>query len=155
MGKYDVDLMDGYDGKACVYDEKKEKRYHATIWICIMVCMILALIRGVTWHIEEVYITLNYQSMEAEYNEKSGYAYYSDANGKQQQCSMDGYDVKIKDGKVTLYYNEDMSEVRPVNTFWFWGKAYLFLGGLIAICIWRISKVYTKKSHSADAMAEA
>lgn len=154
MGKYQVDLMEGYDAKDCIYDEKKEKRYQATIWIVIMVCMILVLLRGVIWHIEELYIAATYQKLEAEYNEKSDYAYYIDRDGKEKQCSMDGYDFEINDGKVTLYYNKDFSEIRPINTIWFWVKIYLFLGGIIAICIWRITKIYTKKSHSKELMAQ-
>ena len=32
MGKYEVDLLDGFDGREIVYDEKKERSYHARIW---------------------------------------------------------------------------------------------------------------------------
>lgn len=150
MGKYQIDLMDGYDGRECVYDEKKEKRYHATVWICIMVCMILVLIRGALWHAQEIDMILHYRMLDAVYNEQTGYAYYVDDAGRQRQCSLDGYDAQIKDGKVTLYYKDDLSEVHPVNSVWFWLRIYLFLGGVTAICCWRIMKIYTKKSHSAE-----
>lgn len=149
-----MDLMDGFDAKACVYDEKKEKRYHATVWIVIMVCMILVLFRGLLWHVEEIHIAATWQKTEAEYNEKSGYAYYYDTDGREKQCSLDGYEPQIKDGKVILYFSEDMTEIHPVNTFWFWGKVYLFLGGMIAICIWRITKVYKKTNHSEQTPSE-
>lgn len=148
MGRYDVDLIEGYDSGACLYNEKKEKRYQASVWIGIMVFMGILLIRGIIWHVEEVYAVFNYQTVEAEYNEKMYYAYYKDENGREHQCSLSGHEPYIRDGKVTLYYKEDITKAFPVNTAWFWGKIYLFLGGVMAICIWRISKIYAGKRHS-------
>ena len=145
MAKLDVDLMEGYDGKNYVYDEKQEKRYESRIWVGIAVCMILVLLRAASWHIEEIYMVHNWQVVEAEYNQKAQFAYYEDENGKSYQSSVEGFLPDFDGDTIKLYYETNIQNAEPVNSLSFWFGAYALCGGILAFCAWRIARIYKKK----------
>ena len=151
MAGHDVDLLDGYDSSQVVYDEKQEKKYHAGIWICIAFCMGLVLIRGIVFHIEEIYQVASWQCIEADYNEETMYATYKDADGVWYQYNVSGLSPVHDGNKIKLYYEEDMRAAEPVSTLSFWLGAYALLGGLIGFSVWRIVRIYKgKKKHGTE-----
>ena len=74
MGRYDVDLLDGFDGRQLVYDEKKEKSYQVRIWWFLLGVAVLILLRGMMFHIDEIKMKNSWNVIEAEYREDTAQA---------------------------------------------------------------------------------
>ena len=85
MGKYEVDLLDGFDGREIVYDEKKERSYHARIWWALLGAAVLILLRGVTFHIDEIKMQRNWKTIEADYSETTAQAVFIEDIGMYHQ----------------------------------------------------------------------
>lgn len=147
MKKQNIDLMDGFDAKECVYDEKKEKRYHAGIWACLIFCAALILIRAVSYHVEEIIMVSRNSYLEAQYNEKSMQAYYIDESGRWRQYDISGFAPVHEGESIRLYYEENIEEAQPVNSLSFWLFVYALTGGISAFALWRILRIYRKKKH--------
>ena len=144
MGRYEVDLLDGFDGREVVYDEKKEKSYQARIWWALLIAAVLILLRGVTFHINEMKMKKTWTPIVAEYHEQTAEAYYTDENGIKHHYSLAGFAVEHVDGKVTLYYEQDVNFAEPVHIISFWIKTYFIFGVAIALFIWRLWMIYKK-----------
>jgi len=142
MRDYNVDLLDGFDGREIVYDEKKEKSYHARIWWALLLAAILILLRGVTFHIDERQLAKNGQQITAEYNESTAQAVYWDADGLYHQYDISGFTAEHEGNAITLYYKEDVAHAEPIHTAGFWLKTYLFFGVASLLCGWRLWKIY-------------
>ena len=142
MKDYNVDLLDGFDGREIVYDEKKEKSYQARIWWALFIAAALILLRGATFHIEEQKLVKNGQQIIANYNEATGQAYYTDENGAYHHYDLAGMSVEHDDKTIVMYYETEMAYANPAQELSFWLKMYLFFGGAMILCGWRLWKIY-------------
>lgn len=142
MRDYNVDLLDGFDGREIVYDEKKERSYHARIWWALFVAAALILLRGVTFHIDEMKLVRNGNVITANYNETTAQASYVEENGAYHQYDLSGF-TAIHDGNIiNLYYEENVAYAEPIHTVGFWLQTYLFFGAATLLCGWRLWRIY-------------
>lgn len=142
MRDYNVDLLDGFDGREIVYDEKKEKSYHARIWWALLIAAVLILLRGVTFHIDERKMVHSGNQILAEYNESTAQAVYWDTDGLYHQYDISGFSAEHDGDSITLYYRENVAYAEPVHTTGFWLKTYLIFGAASLLCGWRLWKIY-------------
>lgn len=142
MRDYNVDLLDGFDGREIVYDEKKEKSYHARIWWALFVAAALILLRGVTFHIDERKLVHNGNQVVAKYNESTAQAIYREEDGSYHQYDLSGFTAEHDGDKITLYYEDEISYAEPIHTVGFWMKTYLFFGISTLFCGWRLWRIY-------------
>lgn len=152
MAEDNMNLWDGFDSTAHVYDDKKEKHYQSRIWIVIACVIIGILISLVVKSCKEIYLLNNGQRIEAEYSEEKGQllARFRDENGHLRILDISGYKPAHKGESITLYYMEGQAEPRPVNTLSSWLFYYFVFGGLLVFCIWRIHKIYRPRTHSGS-----
>ena len=143
MGKYEVDLLDGFDGREIVYDEKKERSYHARIWWALLGAAVLILLRGVTFHIDEIKMQRNWKTIEADYSETTAQAVFIEENGMYHQYDLAGAAAHHGD-KMTLYYEEDVAYAQAVHELSFWIKTYFIFGLAILFTGWRLWVIYRK-----------
>ncbi len=144
MGKHEVDLLDGFDGRELVYDEKKERSYHARIWWALFGAAVLILLRGVTFHIEEIKMQRNWKTIEADYHETTAQAVYVDEKGAYHQYDLAGFSAAYHGDKVTLYFEENVAYAKPVHVLSFWLKTYFIFGATILFTGWRLWVIYKK-----------
>ena len=144
MGKYEVDLLDGFDGREIVYDEKKERSYHARIWWALLGAAVLILLRGVTFHIDEIKMQRNWKTIEADYSETTAQAVFIEENGIYHQYDLAGFDAAHHGDKMTLYYEEDVAYAQAVHELSFWIKTYFIFGLAILFTGWRLWVIYRK-----------
>lgn len=142
MRNYNVDLMDGFDGREIVYDEKKEKSYHARIWWALFIAAVLILLRGVMFHVDERKLVNGGNQIVAEYNETTAQAFYREENGAYHQYDISGFAAEYDGDKITLYYEEQIGYAEPIHTAGFWIKTYLIFGAASLVCGWRLWKIY-------------
>ena len=144
MGRYNVDLMDGFDGRQLVYDKKEEKSYQARIWWFLLGAAVLILLRGVTFHINEINMKNNYFMIEATYYEKTAQAVYVEENGSYHQYDISGFSAEYEGDMIRLYYKEQVGYAEPVHRISFWIQTYLILGMFAGFCAWRLLVIYKK-----------
>lgn len=148
MAKQDVDLMDGFDAGEYVFDERAEKRYHARIWIVIAACMAAGLLWGIFLHVKEISLKLHGNCIIAEYDAEKMHARYQDENGRVYLYGLGSYYPAYEGDSVRLYYRQNINDAVPATAPVFWLEAYALLGGIMGFCIWRIVRIYKKKSFS-------
>ena len=144
MGRYDVDLLDGFDGRELVYDEKKEKSYQARIWWFLFGAAVLILLRGVTFHIDEVRMKNGWNVIEAEYREETAQAVYREENGAYHQYDISGFSAEYEGDIIKLYYEEQIGYAKPVHKIGFWIQTYLIFGIIAVFTAWRLWTIYKK-----------
>ena len=144
MGRHDIDLLDGFDGRQIVYDEKKEKSYQALIWWFLFGAAALILLRGVVFHIREVNMKNNFSVIEASYHEGTAQAVYVEENGAYHQYDISGFSAEYAGDRICLYYEENISYAEPVHKISFWIQTYLIFGTMIGLCAWRLWVIYKK-----------
>ena len=144
MGRYDIDLLDGFDGRQLVYDEKKEKKYRGRIWWFLLVVALLILVRGVMFHINEINMKHNYFMIEATYYEKTAQAVYVEENGSYHQYDISGFSAEYEGDKIRLYYKEHVGYAQPVHRVSFWIQTYLIFVVSAGFFAWRLWKIYKK-----------
>lgn len=152
MAEDNMNLWDGFDGTAHVYDDKKEKHYQSRIWIVLACVTLVILISMVIKCGKEIYL-INYgQRIDAVYSEEHGQllARFRDENDMLRIIDISAYRPAHEGDRVILYYTDSKAEPRPVNTLLSWVLYYLFFGGLFGFCIWRIRKIYRPHTHSRD-----
>ena len=142
MRDYNVDLLDGFDGREIVYDEKKEKSYHARIWWALFIAAVLILLRGVTFHIDEMKLLQQGKQIVAAYNESTAQATYIEADGTYHQYDISGFSAEHDGDAITLYYVDEVAYAEPIHVVSFWIKTYLFFGTASLFCGWRLWKIY-------------
>lgn len=145
MGRYDVDLLDGFDGRQLVYDEKKEKRYQARIWWFLFGAAVLIMLRGVTFHVHEVQMKRSYSVIEATYYEDTAQAVYREENGGYHQYDISGFSAEYEGDTIRLYYKEQIGFAEPVHDIRFWIKTYLILGSIAGFSAWRLWVIYKNR----------
>ena len=148
MGYYESrSEFDGFDNTDPVqaYDDRKEKRFQADIWILLSIFFVgIFLINGYK-HSRELLLVKNGTCIEAEYFEKQRRAFYSDGNGTYYNFDVSGfYQVKDDDG-IDLYYTDEVMEARPQTAPAFWIACYVLFGALSVFCIGRVVSVYRKR----------
>lgn len=144
MGRYDVDLLDGFDGRQIVYDEKKDRKYHARIWWFLLGVVVFVLLRGVIFHIEEVRMKKNFQVIEATYYEDTAQAVYVEENGLYHQYDIRGFSAEYEGDRIRLYYENQIGDAEPVHETGFWIKTYLIFGLAGIFTAWRLWMIYKK-----------
>lgn len=142
MRDSNVDLLDGFDGREIVYDEKKERSYQARIWWALLIVAVLILLRGVTFHVDEYQLAKNGHQITAEYDEDTAQAVYWDADGFYHQYDISGFTAEHEGAFITLYYRDNLAYAEPIHTTEFWLKTYLIFGAASLLCGWRLWKIY-------------
>ena len=137
-----MDLLDGFDGREIVYDEKKEKSYHARIWWALLAAAVLVLLRGVTFHIDEWKMVHSGNRIVAEYNESTAQAVYREEDGAFHQYDISGFTAEHDGDTITLYYDEAIAYAEPIHTAGFWIKTYLIFGIASFFFGWRLWRIY-------------
>ena len=145
MGRYDVDLLDGFDGRQIIYDEKKEKKYHARIWWFLLGVVVFVLLRGVIFHIEEVRMKKCFQVIEATYYENTAQAVYVEENGLYHQYDISGFAAEHEGDTIKLYYENQIAYAKPVREAGFWTRTYLTFGLAGIFITWRLWMIYKKQ----------
>lgn len=140
----DVDLLDGFDGRQLVYDEKKEKKYQARIWVFILGVAVLILLRGISFHVEEIKMKTSYSVIEAIYHEGTAQAVYREENGIYHQYDISGFSAEYEEDTICLYYKDNVAYAQPVHEIGFWIKTYSIFGMISVFCILRLRKIYKK-----------
>lgn len=140
---------DGFDNSCSVhsYDEKKEKWYEASIWVCIAVISGMILLYTIVEHSCEIYRMYWGKCVEAYYDEDRRIAVYTDQEGKEYKLTLGSYEPVYEGNTVKLYYTESIINARPANTMISWLRYYAFFGTLFGLSIWRIVKTYKKKHY--------
>ena len=144
MRDYNVDLLDGFDGREIVYDEKKEKSYQARIWWALFAAAVLILLRGVTFHIDERKMVYSGNKIVAEYNESTAQAVYREEDGAFHQYDISGFTAEHDGDTITLYYEDTVAYAEPIHTVGFWLKTYLIFGTASLFCGWRLWRIYKR-----------
>ena len=144
MGRYDVDLLDGFDGRQLVYDEKKEKSYQVRIWWFLLGVAVLILLRGIMFHIDEIKMKNRWNVIEAEYREDTAQAVYREGNGAYHQYDISGFSAEYEGNVIRLYYEEQVGYAKPVHEAVFWIQTYLIFGVATAFSAWRLWVIYKK-----------
>ena len=144
MGRHNVDLLDGFDGRQLVYDEKKEKRYQARIWWFLFGAAVLILLRGVAFHVDEINMKKNFNMLEATYNERTAQAVYIEENGAYHQYDISGFSAEYEGEIIRLYYEEQIGYAKPVHEIGFWIQTYLIFGAITIFTTWRLWIIYKK-----------
>lgn len=144
MKDYNVDLLDGFDGREIVYDEKAEKSYHARIWWALFIAAVLILLRGVTFHLEEMKLVQDGNMILASYHETTAQATYREENGIYHQYDISGFTAQHNVDTIPLYYEEDIAAAQPVHVGSFWLQTYLIFGVATLFCGWRLWRIYKR-----------
>ncbi len=144
MAEDNMNLWDGYDGTAHVYDEKKEKRYQSRIWLAAGGVLLCVLISMTVKCGREIYLLACGSRIEAEYSERGGHrlAEYRDENGHPRILDISGFLPARNGDHITLYYTEKKTEAVPLISPAAWLAYYAIFGGLFALCVWRIRRIY-------------
>ncbi|MBQ8280289.1 MAG: hypothetical protein IJZ23_10640 [Roseburia sp.] len=145
MKSYNVDLLDGFDGREIVYDEKAERSYQARIWWALFIVAVLILLRGVTFHMDEIKLVNSGDMITANYNEDTAQASYIDDNGMYHQYDISGFSAEHDGDTINLYYEEEIAYAEPIHEVAFWIQTYLIFGTAILFIGWRLWKIYKKK----------
>lgn len=138
---------DGFDGRNPVqpYDDKKEKRFQADIWILLAIFFFLMFVSSCYRHMEEYHLIQNSVCIEAKFHASDYTATYFDDNGKYYGFDVSGYSPVVDKDKICLYYMEDIAKARPANVLGFWIGTHLLFIALFAFSMWRIVAVYHRK----------
>lgn len=145
MKDYNVDLLDGFDGSEIVYDEKAERSYQARIWWALFIAAALILLRGVTFHIDEIKLVNGGNMITANYNENTAQAFYIEDSGAYHQYDISGFSAVHDGDTINLYYEDEIAYAEPIHTVGFWLQTYLFFGTAMLFTGWRLWKIYKRK----------
>ena len=139
--------FDGFDNSdsAKAYDDRKEKRFQADIWIFLSIVFVGIFITNGYKHIRELQLVQNGICIEAAFYGEQMRAAYVDENGKYYNFDVSGTRPVAEGDKIYLYYTDEIRKARPQTENTFWIGCYVFFGALSAFCIWRVVAVYRKK----------
>lgn len=147
---YEGNPWEGFDGQQVVYDDMKDKKYQRTIWIVISAIAGLILLSLVIKNIEEIHRKTHCNYIDAEYYEYNQHklARYCDEENLVHNYKLSGYSPVINDNLVRLYYEDDIDQAIPANTWLYWTKYYVFFSAMFGISLWRLILIYHPKKHS-------
>lgn len=133
---------DGFDKSEQVYDDRKEKSYQNRIWYVLLGVASLCLVILLGNHVKELKLLFGGQFIQAEYYESSSrtVANYRSEDGKQYTWDLTGFQTKVENGTVRLYYEERIGDAIALTAWWLWVFYYGFFGGMAGLCIWRIRR---------------
>lgn len=149
MGYYESrSEFDGFDNSNSVqaYDDKKEKRFQADIWILLSIFFVGIFLTNCYRHAHERQLLQNGTCIEAEYFEQQGRASYIDSDGKYYHFDVSGGFPVTNGDRIQLYYTDEVLEAQPQTAPAFWIACYVLFGALSAFCIWRVVCVYRKRN---------
>ena len=146
MGRHDIDLLEGFDGRQIVYDEEKEKKYQARIWWFFLGIAIFILVRGFIFHVGEMKMKTSWNVIEATYYESTAQAIYrgDGEEGVYYQYDISGFSAEHDGNKIKLYYEEYIAYAEPVHEIQFWLQTYLIFGLVAVFSGWRVWTIYKK-----------
>lgn len=144
MGAYMGESWDGFDGRDFNYDEKKDKKWNSGIWKLIACLAALMLLYIFVNHMKDLLLVKQGICLDAEYDEEKGTAFYRDEKGQQYTYYLHSYDPESTDGRVKLYYRNNIRAARPRNSTISYIRNYSFFAVILAAAVWRIWKVYKK-----------
>lgn len=134
---------------------KEYKENQSAIWKGFLTFSILLLLYTVYHHGKELITVFTGTAITCEYEEGnvSGRA-YAIAKYKEgthvYSFNLDGYAPVIKNNTVTLYYTEQISRAIPQNRASSWLRSYILFGGISALSIWKIRKIYKEPNYLYD-----
>lgn len=139
--------FDGFDNSDSVqkYDDRKEKRFQADIWIFLSIIFAGIFAANGYKHIRELWLVRNGICIEAEYFADQMRATYFDEDRNYYSFDVSGTRPVTEGNVVRLYYTDEIRSARPQTTNAFWIGCYIIFGSLSALCIWRVVSVYRKK----------
>ena len=126
---------------------KEVKENQSAIWKGFLVFCSLILLYTVYHHGKELITVFTGTAIVCEYEEGNtpgqAYAIARYRNGDQlYSFDLEGYDPVVKDNTITLYYTEQISQAIPRNRAASWLRSYILFGGISALSIWKIRKIY-------------
>ena len=135
--------------------EQEYKEYQSAIWKGFLAFSILLLLYTAYHHGKELIAVFTGTAIVCEYEEGNtlgqAYAIARYRNGNQlYSFDLDGYDPVIKDNTITLYYTEQISQAIPRSRAASWLRSYILFGGISALSIWKIRKIYKEPNYLYD-----
>ena len=79
---------DGFDSQVAPYDDRREKKWHAGIWVLLAAIFGLVMLYTTTHLIKERRLVAHGTRVLARYNEESGIATFTDEQGNYYFISM-------------------------------------------------------------------
>ncbi len=137
------DDMEGFDGRAVVYNPEEEKKYHSTIWKVLAVVFLITILTTIVLHVDDLKLYYKGNTIDGEYdqfrnvvafkNEKGDWRYYSPVGGLPEGTKV-----------ATLYYVDDINVAKTLTTTSFW--VYSYAASLVGsgFCLYKIYKIYRK-----------
>lgn len=126
---------------------KEEKSNESALWKGLLAFSLLLLFYTVYHHGKELIIVHCGTSIICEYEEGNmpGEAYavatYREGN-KMITFDLGGSAPVIKENTVTLYYTDQITQAIPKTKVTSWLRSYVIFGGISALSIWKIRKIY-------------
>lgn len=148
MGYYESrSEFDGFDSTNSVraYDDRKEKRFQADIWILLSIFFVGIFLMNCYKHVREQQLVRNGTCIEAQYFAQQRRASYVDEDGTYYHFDVSGFFQVEDGGGINLYYTDEISRARPQTVLAFWIACYVLFGALSVFCIGRVVSVYRKK----------
>lgn len=134
---------DGFDSQVEHYDEKEEKRYQSRIWWCLALIGCSIILITVFRQVKEAYMARTYQVVEAEYVADKPYLVkYTATDGIKRYYQLPEHSVRMKDGKVLLYYENDDTQAFAIGTFKSWILYYIFFGSMTGLSVYKLIRIY-------------
>lgn len=135
----------GFDNGEYIVDEKKERFYHARIWIFVGTIAILIFLSLIYSSISETILHSTGTMIELDY--KNGSAYGTLEDGSHIGFDLSGQNVLTRDGKIRLYYTDNVYSAKPETDPMFYIKSFSVFGILSLICVLKIYRIYHPKLH--------
>lgn len=134
------------------FDEKEERRRKFIsirayiVFICI--CMVLI---GITTFLlaADIKLMTTAHSVVGEYQEGSLQAYVTDEKNMQHMIMFDSLAAR-KNGRITLYYYDDVSSAMAVTSIWFYVIMYITWGVFSAVLIMLAWRTWHKSHHAVE-----
>lgn len=140
---------EGFDHSNNVYDERKEKSYHARIWWCLAIVGVGIFISLIVRQYKDYKITQTYNCVRAEVYGKPEdcNVVYKLENGRERIKHIPSHPVK-KDGEyILMYYTDDSAYAKTIPSFKNWLPYYVFFIGISVLSVYKLYLIYMKNKH--------
>ena len=134
---------------------KEDKKNQSALWKGLLLISSLLLLYTIYHHGKELITIFTGTAIECEYEEGNvpGQAYavarYQEGD-KVYSFNLEGYAPAVKGNTVTMYYTEQISQAIPRSRASSWLRSYVLFGGISALCIWKIRKIYQEPDYQYD-----
>lgn len=141
--------MSDYDRVEFV-EPKEDKRYEAKIWWAIAGIGFVILFFTVYNHVKALNLYFNGTCIEVDYQQGAGRVNFKDEKGQLYSVNIVGYSLNVKDGKIKLYYKDDIAKALPINSAKTWILGYGASIILLALGVWRIVVIYKEPDYTIE-----